>query len=159
MPFGPTAFGDVSIMWDNPERGGAQTNTKTGGAACVFGVATTVMSPGMIVIHDANTDYGYATTASANSTAGAGYFVATLRNGSGGTWDYDSNAAIGDVVLIRKSGRVKAIASTAISRGARVGTSTTAGRVVTTTTQDAAMGRAVTAATLAGDAIYVDIPY
>lgn len=158
MGFGPTAFGDVSIMWDNPDPGN-QTNTKVGGAACVFGVATTTMSPGMVVIHDSSTNYGYATTASANSTAGAGYFVASLRNGSGGTWDYDSTAAIGDVVLIRKCGRVKAIASTAISRGARVGTSTTAGQVVTTTTQDASMGRAVTAATTQGDAIYVDIPY
>jgi hypothetical protein len=113
------------------------------------------MSPGAVVIVDTSADYSYTTTASANATTVAGFYVAKMNPGQ--QWDFESAAASGDKILIVKCGRVKAIASAAISRGARVGTSTTAGQVVTTTTQDASAGRAVTAATLQADYIYVDV--
>lgn len=153
--FDATDFGYVSILRDNADLEN-QTNTKVGGAACVWGYATSAMSPGYVVIHDTSADYSYTTTTSADATTIAGYMVAVMNPNN--QWDFNSAAASGDKVLIVKSGRVKAVASTSISRGARVGTSTTAGQVVTTTTQDASYGRAVTAATTQGDAIYVDIP-
>lgn len=154
--FDATDFGYVSILRDNGDLENS-TNTKVGGASCVWGYATSAMSPGAIVIHDTAADFSYTTTASANSTGVAGYYVAKMNPGL--QWDFNSAAVVGDTVLIVKAGRVKATASAAIVRGARVGTSTTAGSVVTTTTQDANGGKAATAATLAGDAIYVDIPY
>lgn len=155
MPLNATGFGYTSILWDNADLDNS-TQTKVGGAACVWGYATSAMSPGDIVIHDTSADYSYTTTTSANQTTVAGYYVAKLNPGL--QWDFQSTAASGDTVLILKSGRVKATASTSVSRGATVGTSTTAGAVVTTTTQDAAYGRAVTAASTAGDAIYIDVP-
>lgn len=149
-----TDFGYVSMLRDQPVPG-EQTWEKVGGT-CVTGVATSAMTPGNIVIVDSTADDSYTTTTSANSTARPLYVVAGLGTTGGGMqWDYVSTIAIGQRILLLRTGVVLATASAAILRGARVGTSTTAGRVVTTTTQDAAAGVALQAATLAGDQIRV----
>ncbi len=155
MPLNATGLGYISILWDEPDVQNS-TNTKVGGN-CVWGYATSAMSPGNVVIHDTSADYSYTTSASANATTVAGFYVATASPDGG--WDFQSAAASGDKILVLKEGRVAATASTSITRGARVGTSTTAGAVVTTTTQDASVGKAVTAATTAGDTIYIDVPF
>ena|SRR6185369_619877 len=155
MPLDVTNFGYVSILIDEPDLDNTAP-IKVGGASCVWGYATSAMSPGNVVIHDTSADLSYTTTTSASATTVAGFYIAKLNPGL--QWDFSNAAASGDKILVLKSGRVAAIASTAISRGARVGTSTTAGQVVTTTTQDASAGRAVTAATTQGDTIYVDVP-
>jgi hypothetical protein len=157
MPFDATDFGYVSILRDNADLDNS-TNTKVGGASCIWGFATTTMNMGDAVVIDTTADFSYATTTSASATSGAGFVVAHTNVLLGpNQWDFQTAAAIGDRILIVKSGRVAATASAAIVRGARVGTSTTAGRVVTTTTQDAALGKAVSASTLAGDTIYIDV--
>ncbi len=149
-----TDFGWVSILRDEPDVQNS-TNIKVGGASCIWGFATSTMSPGNIVIVDTAADFSYTTTTSANATTRAGFVVAGMNPGQ--DWDFVSAIAVGQKILICKGGRVAAVASTSITRGARVGTSTTAGAVVTTTTQDAAAGRAVTGASLAGDVVYVDV--
>ena len=149
-----TDFGWVSILRDEPDVQNS-TNIKVGGASCIWGFATSTMSPGNVVIVDTGADYSYTTTTSANATTVAGFVVASMNPGQ--DWDFVSTIASGAKILIVKCGRVAAVASTSITRGARVGTSTTAGAVVTTTTQDASAGRAVTGASLAGDVIYVDV--
>ena len=154
MPTDATDFGWVSILRDEPDVQNS-TNIKVGGASCIWGYATSAMAVGDVVVVDTTADYSYTTTTSANATTVAGFVVASLNPGL--DWDFVSAIASGAKILIVKCGRVAATASTAISRGARVGTSTTAGAVVTTTTQDASAGRAVTAATDAGDTIYVDV--
>ncbi len=156
MPTDATDFGWVSILRDEPDVQNS-TNIKVGGASCVWGYATSTMSPGNVVVTDTSADYSYATTTSADAVTVAGFVVASMNPSLGQDWDFVSTIASGSKILIVKCGRVAAVASTSITRGARVGTSTTAGAVVTTTTQDAAAGKAVTAATLAGDVIYVDV--
>lgn len=155
MPLDVTNFGYVSILIDEPDLDNSAA-TKVGGASCVWGYATSSMNPNDVVIHDTSADLSYTTTTSASATTVAGFYIAKLNPGR--QWDFSNAAASGDTILVLKAGRVKATASTSISRGARVGTSTTAGAVVTTTTQDASAGRAVTAATTAGDVIYIDCP-
>lgn len=154
MPLDATDFGYVSILRDEPSPGDS-TNVKVGGASCVWGYATSSMNPGDIVIVDTAADYSYKTTTSASQTTVAGFVVAHLEPGM--KWNFSGAIVSGDKILVVKAGRVAAKASTAISRGALVGTSTTAGYVVTTTTQDAGAGRAVTAASTLGDTIYVDV--
>lgn len=147
-----TDFGYVSMLRDQPVGDG--TYVKVGGY-CVTGLAGSAMTPGDVVIVS-TADDTYATTTSANSTSVAGYVVAGLGTTGGGMqWDYDSTIASGQRILILVKGVVLATASAAITRGARVGTSTTAGQVVTTTTQDASKGLALQTATLAGDRIRV----
>lgn len=149
-----TDFGYVSMLRDEPSAGD-QTYVKVGGY-CVTGIATSAMTPGNVVIVDSAADDSYKTTTSASSTSVAGYVVAGLGTTGGGMqWDYDSTIASGQRILILVKGVVSAFASAAITRGARVGTSTTAGAVVTTTTQDAAKGIALQTATTAGDRIRV----
>ncbi len=155
MPLDATGFGYVTILWDEPDVQNS-TNFKVGGN-CVWGYATSAIPLGGVVIHDTAADYSYKTTTSASQTTVGGYYVAKLNPGQ--QWDFQSDAASGDTILVLKEGRVKTIASTSILRGARIGTSTTVGQVVTTTTQDANAGTAVTAATTQGDAIYVDVPF
>lgn len=149
-----TDFGYVSMLRDQPVPG-EQTYEKVGGY-CVHGLATSAMTPGNVVIVDSAADDSYKTTTSANSTSVAGYVVAGLGTTGGGMqWDYVTTIASGQRILVLVKGVVLATASAAILRGARVGSSTTAGQVVTTTTQDAARGIALQASTLAGDRIRV----
>jgi uncharacterized protein DUF2190 len=153
MPIDATAFGYVSTLWDQPSPADS-TNIKVGGY-CVWGTATSTMNPNDIVIADSAADDSYKTTTSANSTSVVGYVVAGWGSVTGGGWDYSSAIASGQKILVLVKGVVLATASAAITRGARVGTSTTAGRVVTTTTQDASKGIALQTASAAGDQIRV----
>jgi hypothetical protein len=153
MPLDATAFGYVSNLWDEPSPGDT-TNIKVGGF-CIWGTATSAMTPGNIVIADSSADDSYKTTTSANSTSVVGYVVAGWGTVTGSGWDYSSTIASGQKILILIKGVVLATASAAITRGARVGTSTTAGQVVTTTTQDASKGIALNTATAQGDTIRV----
>lgn len=155
MPIDATDFGYVSMLRDEPSPGD-NTYLKIGGY-CVTGVATSTMTPGNVVIVDSSADDSYKTTTSANSTSVAGFVVAGLgaQGTAGMQWDYVSSIAIGQRILILVKGVVLATASAAISRGARVGTSTTAGQVATTTTQDASKGVALQTASTAGSTIRV----
>jgi|ERR1044071_8279086 hypothetical protein len=152
MPLDATDFGYVSILRDEPSPGD-QTNVKVGGY-CVVGSATSAMTPGDIVIADSSADDSYKTTTSANSTAVVGYVVAGATYTTA-QWDFVSTISSGEKILVLIKGVVLATASAAITRGARVGTSTTAGQVVTTTTQDASRGIALQTATTQGDRIRV----
>lgn len=149
MPLDATAFGYVTDLWD--ENDGTGAFVKVGGFA-VWGTAGGAMTPGNAIVVSTAADDTYLTTTSANSVAGAGFVVAGL--GTYG-WDYISAIVSGQKILVLRRGVVLATASAAITRGDRVGTSTTAGRVATTTTQDAALGRALQAATANGDQIRV----
>ena len=154
MALDATDFGYVSMLRDEPSPGDS-TYVKVGGY-CVTGLATSAMTPGNVVIVDTATAGSYKTTTSANATTIAGFVVAGLgTTGASMQWDFVSTIASGQRILILVKGVVSAFASTAISIGARVGTSTTAGAVVTTTTQDASRGLALEAATTAGDRIRV----
>lgn len=153
MPIDATDFGYVSMLRDEPDVSNL-TYLKIGGY-CVHGLATSAMNPGDVVIVDSAADDSYKTTTSANATTVAGYVIAGLGTTLGMQWDYDSAIVSGQRILILVKGVVLATASAAITRGARVGTSTTAGQVVTTTTQDAAKGLALQTATTAGDRIRV----
>ena len=146
-----TDFGDVSMLRDEPS-GDAGTRTKVGGY-CVVGTATSAMNPGDAVVVDTAADDSYQTTASANATTGAGFVVAGMGNGM--QWNYTAAIASGQLVLIRVLGVVLATASAAITRGDRVGTSTTAGRVATTSTAGAGFGRALQSPTVAGQTFRV----
>lgn len=152
MPLDATDFGYVSMLRDEPSPGD-YVRYKVGGY-CVVGTATSAMNPNDAVIVDSGADDSYKTTTSANSTAGAGYVVASIAT-SGEQWDFSSAIANGSKILVLVKGVVLGTASTAITRGARVGTSTTAGRVVTTTTQDASLGIALQTATTAGNQIRI----
>lgn len=159
MPLDATDFGYVSMLRDNPSPADS-TTTKVGGY-CIIAKATSAMSPGNVVIIDtsaaaaSSTVYpSVTTTASANSTAGAGFYVASYGT-TPQTWDFTRTAASGDLVLVQVNGIVLATASTSISIGALVGTSTTAGQVVTTSTTNATMGRCLSTATTQGDGVYV----
>lgn len=157
MAIDATDFGYVSTLRDEPDDLAAQTSVKVGGYCYSKGLASSAMNPGDIIVVDTATANSFKTTTSANATTVAGYVVAGLGTGLGAgmQWDYVSAIASGQQILILLKGVVKATASTSISIGARVGTSTTAGRVVTTTTQDASKGLAISAATTAGDTVYV----
>jgi hypothetical protein len=145
-----TDFGDVSQLRDEPD--GSGVRTKVGGY-CVIGTATSAMNPGDAVVIDTAADDSYKTTTSANATIGGGFVVAGMGNGM--QWDYVSAIASGKLILIRVAGVVLATASAAITRGDRVGTSTTAGRVATTTTAGAGLGRALQQPTVAGQTFRV----
>jgi len=150
---GATAFGYVSNLWDEPLDLSAGTSEKAGGY-CIWGTASSAMTPGNVVIVDSSADLSFKTTTSANSTARPCYVIAG-QSSIVNEWDYSSAIASGAKILVLIKGVVLATASAAILRGARVGTSTTAGQVVTTTTQDASAGVAMTAASAQGDQIYV----
>lgn len=152
MPLDATDFGDVSMLRDEPSPGD-YVRIKEGGY-CVVGTATSAMNPGDAVIVDSGADDSYKTTTSASSVAKAGFVVAGIGT-SGEQWDYASAIANGSKILVRVKGVVLGRASTAITRGARVGTSTTAGQVVTTTTQDASLGIALQTATVQADRIRI----
>lgn len=154
MPIDATDFGYVSMLRDEPDLKNG-TYLKIGGY-CVTGVSTSAMTPGNVVIVDSAADDSYKTTTSANATTIAGYVVAGLGTTGGGMqWDYVTAITSGQRILILVKGVVRGFASAAITRGARVGTSTTAGAVVTTTTQDASKGLALNTATTAGDRIRI----
>ncbi len=146
-----TDFGDVSMLRDEPS-GDAGVRTKVGGY-CVVGTATSAMNPGDAVIVDTAADDSYKTTASANATTAAGFVVAGM--GYGQQWNYTAAIASGQLILVRIAGVVLATASAAITRGDRVGTSTTAGRVATTTTAGAGLGKALQQPTVAGQTFRV----
>jgi len=152
MPIDATDFGDVSMLRDEPSPGD-YVRIKEGGY-CVVGTATSAMNPGDCVIVDAGADDSYKTTTSASSVAKAGFVVAGL-GATNKQWDYVSAIANGSLILVRVKGVTLGRASAAITRGARVGTSTTAGQVVTTTTQDASLGLALQTATAQGDRIRI----
>lgn len=151
MPIDATDFGDVSMLRDEPSPGD-YVRIKEGGY-CVVGTATSAMNPGDAVVVDSGADDSYKTTTSANATSRGGFAVAGM--GYGQQWDYTSAIANGSKILVRVKGVTLGRASTAITRGARVGTSTTAGQVVTTTTQDASFGVALQTATAQGDRIRI----
>jgi hypothetical protein len=150
-----TDFGDVSMLRDDPDPGN-YVRLKTGGY-CVVGTATSAMNPGDAVVVDTGNDDSYKTTTSANATTGAGFVVASRGSGAvqGMQWDYVSAIVNGSPILVRVEGIVLATAASAVSRGDRVGTSTTAGQVQTTTTAAAGLGRALQAASGAGSTFRV----
>jgi hypothetical protein len=158
MPLDITSFGYTSNLWDNLSPAD-NTVTKLGGY-CIPCLATTAMSPGDAVVIDtaapaSDTAFpSVKTVASANSTAGVGFYYAS-QGTTPNQWDSTRTAASGDLVMVQVDGVVKGTASTAISAGALVGTSSTAGQVVTTSTASANLGRALSAASVQGDKIYI----
>lgn len=152
MPLDATDFGYVSMLRDEPSPGD-YVRYKVGGY-CVVGTATSAMNPGDAVIVDSGADDSYKTTTSANSTSRGGFVVAGI-GAAGQQWDFASAIANGSKILVLVKGVVLGTASAAITRGARVGTSTTAGQVVTTTTQDASFGVALQTATTQGNQIRI----
>lgn len=154
MPLDATGFGYVSMLWDEPSPADS-TTTKVGGL-CVVGTATSAVSLGDIVIVDSAADDSYKTTTSANSTARAGFVVAGLNTVTAGGWDFQTTSiASGSKILIGVKGVFNGTSSTTISRGSNVGTSTTAGQVATTSTQDAVIGKTLTASTGAAQSIRI----
>lgn len=151
MPLDATDFGYVSIPRDEPSPGDS-TNIKVGGY-CIVGTSGSTMNPGDALIVSTAADDTYLTTTSANATGIAGFVVASLPRGM--QWDYDSAIASGVKILVVIKGVVRGTASAAITRGDRVGTSTTAGQVATTSTQDGRLGRALQAATAQGDRLRI----
>ena len=159
MPLDATDLGYISMLRDNPSPAD-NTTTKVGGY-CIIAVATSAMSPGDAVVIDTSAAAASATvypsvktTTSANATTGAGFYIASFGN-TPQIWDYSRTAASGDLVLVQVNGIAVGTASTSISIGALLGTSTTAGQVVTTSTTNATMGRSLSTATTQGDKVYI----
>lgn len=143
MAIDATDFGDVSMLRAEPSPGD-YVRTKVGGY-CIVGTATSAMNPGDAVVIDTAADDSYKTTTSANATTGGGFVVAGMGT-AGNQWNYTSAISSGALILVRVAGVVLATAASAVSRGDRVGTTTTAGAVGTTTTAAAGLGRALQAA-------------
>lgn len=152
MPIDATDFGDLSMLRDEPSPGD-YVRVKVGGY-CVVGTATSAMNPGDAVVVDTGADDSYKTTTSANATTGGGFVVAGLGT-TNKQWNYTAAIANGSLILVRVVGVVLATAASAITRGDRVGTSTTGGAVQTTTTAAGGIGRALQSATGAGSTFRV----
>lgn len=152
MPLDATALGYSSTLWDEPDPASGGSTIKVGGR-CVVGTLVGTANPGDVVVVDTTADDSYSTTTSANATSVAGFVVAGLN---GSQWDYVSAIVAGQKILVLVEGVVLATASAAIAtRGTLVGTSTTAGRIVTTSTANATIGRTLQVAAGAASQIRV----